>query len=101
MVKILRDKKRFTCLETKALSQANILERKDLQQYMFNSFGAFCQELGQNLMIIAQEVAPSEAVADRIDLLAMDDAGNVVIIELKRGNDKLQLLQAIAYAGMI
>jgi hypothetical protein len=101
MVKISRADKRFTCLETKALSQANILERKDLQEYILNSFKPFCQELGEGLMIIAKEVRPSETVADRIDLLAVDDDGNVVIIELKRGNDKLQLLQAIAYAGMI
>jgi RecB family endonuclease NucS len=101
VVKISRAEKRFTCLETKALSQANILERQDLQEYIFNSFEAFCQELGQDLMIVAQEVTPSETVADRIDLLAVDDDGSAVIIELKRGNDKLQLLQAIAYAGMI
>src|ERR1700682_1706189 len=101
MVKISRDEKLFTCLDTKSLSQANILERKDLQEFIFNSFKPFCQELRQDLRIIAKEVRPSETVADRIDLLAVDHDGNVVIIELKRGNDKLQLLQAIAYAGMI
>jgi hypothetical protein len=52
------------------------------------------------LKIIAKEVPISETVGDRADLLAIDEAGDLVIIELKCGSDKRQLLQAIAYAGM-
>jgi len=49
MVKISRADKRFSRLVTTTLAAANILERYDLQEYIFNSPEAFCQELGQNL----------------------------------------------------
>src|ERR1035441_2265357 len=60
MVKISRTDKRFTCLKTKTLAEAYILERYDLQEYIFNSREEFCKELGQELMIIGKEVLPSE-----------------------------------------
>jgi len=100
MVKISKTSKQFSSLATPTLAAANILEVSDLQEYIFNSPDAFCKELGQQLKIIAKEVRPSETVDDRIDLLAVDEEGNLVIIELKRGSEKLQLLQAIAYVGM-
>jgi hypothetical protein len=101
MVKISRADKRFARLATPSLAEANILERYDLQEYIFNSREEFCKELGEELTIIGKEVLPSENVGDRIDLLALDPDGNVVIIELKRGSNKLQLLQTVSYAGMI
>jgi hypothetical protein len=101
MVRISRPEKRFHRLKTKPLKEAGILERYDLQEYIFNSREDFCHEIGQDLLIIGKEVQPSPEVADRIDLLALDRDGDVVVIELKRGNDKLHLLQAISYAGMI
>ncbi len=61
----------------------------------------FCEEIGESLWLIGQEVRPSEAVADRIDILAIDEDANSVVVELKRGTNKLQLLQAVSYAGMI
>jgi len=101
MVRISRANQRFEPLKKPSLADANILERYDLQEYIFNSHEAFCEEVGQpQLKIIAKEVRPSKAVDDRIDLLAVDEDGDLVVIELKRGSDKLQLLQSIAYAGM-
>lgn len=101
MVKISKTDKRFTRLNTPSLSEAAILERCDLQEYIFNSQGEFYQEIGQDFWIVGKEVSPSDAVADRIDLLAVDSDGVAVIIELKRGSHRLQLFQAISYAGMI
>jgi hypothetical protein len=52
MVKISRTDKRFACLGTKALCEANIKERYDLQEYIFNSPEDFGKEIGQELKII-------------------------------------------------
>ncbi len=101
MVKISKDSKTLTRLETPTLAEARILEKYDLQEYIVNSFPTFCDEVHQALMLIGKEVKPSADVADRIDLLALDTNGSMVIIELKRGRDKHQLLQAIGYAGMV
>jgi hypothetical protein len=101
MVKISRSDKRFDYLATSSLTTAKISERFDLQEYILNSPEAFCAEVGQQLIFVGKELRPSETVADRIDLLAIDPDGSTVIVELKRGNDKFQLLQAVAYAGMI
>src|SRR5262249_53315460 len=55
----------------------------------------------ERLCFIGQEVRPSEIIRDSIDILAIDEEGRAVVVELKRGSHKLQLLQAVSYAGMI
>jgi hypothetical protein len=84
-----------------ALVEAGLLERTDLQQMIRNSPDEFFAELGEKLLPVGEEIRPSEVVDDRIDLLAVDSEGSIVIIELKRGAHKLQLLQALSYAALI
>jgi hypothetical protein len=81
--------------------EAKLWERRDLQALLIGSADVFFDEIGEPLLILGEEVRPSAVVPDRIDLLALDESGAPVIIELKRGSHKLQLLQALTYAGMI
>jgi hypothetical protein len=101
MLRIDRAKRTMVRLGPKPLATAGILERDDLQQMIHNAPGEFFAELGEQLLPLGQEIRPSEVVDDRIDFLALDTDGVAVIIELKRGAHKLQLLQALAYAALI
>jgi hypothetical protein len=101
MLRIDRKGQRLTLLETPTFSDVKLTERYDLQEMISKNPQAFFSEMGEDLFLIGNEVEPTENVRDRIDLLAIDDKGCAVIIEIKRGSERLQLLQAIAYAGMV
>lgn len=101
MLKINRQTRSFARLDTPTLADSSITERYDLQECIANSPAEFFAEMGEELFLIGTEIMPSKDVQDRIDLLTIDREGKVVVIELKRGSNKLQMLQAISYAGMI
>jgi hypothetical protein len=101
MLRIDRGKRTMMRLGPKPFATAGILERSDLQQMIHNAPAEFFAELGEQLLPLGEEIRPSKVVDDRIDLLALDTDGATVIIELKRGANKLQLLQALAYAALI
>jgi hypothetical protein len=101
MLRIDRDKETLTPLEERRLREVGLQERYDIQQMIRQSPEEFFQEMGEELLLIGEEIRPAEFVEDRIDLLAIDKQGASVIIELKRGSNKLHLLQALAYASMV
>jgi hypothetical protein len=101
MLRINRQNHALTRLTPKSIPDAGLRERADLQRMIRQSHEAFFQEMGEKLLLVGEEVKPADFVADRIDLLAIDENGSTVVIELKRGSDKLQLLQALGYAGMV
>lgn len=101
MLRIDSESKKISILEISKLAEENIQERYDLQEMIFNSPEAFVKEIDQKLNIIGKEVCPSTEVDNRIDLLAINEFGSLVIIELKRGRNKYQHLQGISYAAMI
>lgn len=101
MLKVNRSEKKLSKLQQKTLSDSDWKERDDLQRMIRNSPDAFFAEMGEKLLLIGEEIRPTDEVADRIDLLAIDPDGAAVIIELKRGTNKLQLLQGLTYAAMV
>ena len=103
MVEINRKDKIFSRIEDTNMKDQKILERRDLQEYIVNSWDIFANEIGlPNIYYIGKEIIPHNSVGDRIDILAFDpNDQNMVIIELKREKEKTQLIQAISYAGMI
>ena len=101
MLRIDRDKQTFSKLDTPSLAESAITERYHLQEFICNSSEDFFAELGEKLFVIGKEIEPSKNVPDRIDILAVDKEGQIVIVELKRASHKLHMLQAISYAAMI
>ena len=76
----------------------SIWERKHIQEWIKSAPDI----LGEELLILSDEFDRFDKSADRLDLLAMDRNGNIVVVELKR--DSLGAyadLQAIRYAAMI
>jgi hypothetical protein len=101
MLRVNRAKKELVKLEKRTLPDSGLTEPYDLQRMIRNSADEFFAEIEEDLLIIGEEIHPAELVEDRIDLLAVDQQGSLVVIELKRGSHKLHLLQALAYAGMV
>lgn len=73
-----------------------------MQGLIERNWKVFFDEIGGNAVLLGTEVKPaSDIVGDRINLLALDRDGTAIVIELKRGSNKLHLLQGISYAAMI
>lgn len=76
----------------------NLYERQDMQRLLRDRPDV----LEEELFILAEEYGDWEESSRRIDLLAIDRGGRLVVIELKRSDqDSLMDLQAIRYAAMV
>lgn len=81
-----------------AFKDLELYERADLQRLLRDDISP----LGDDLMVIAEEYGNWEDARRRIDLLAIDRTGCLVVIELKRTEDGGHMdLQAIRYAAMV
>ena len=89
--------------ESKALkevefAQLGLRERRDIQEWVATNPGI----LGEDLLIIAKEFSGFERTSERLDLLAVDADGKVVVIELKRDDTGADAYwQAIKYASYL
>ncbi len=78
--------------------ELGMYERVDLQPLLRDDISA----LDDDLLVIGEEYGNWEDARRRIDLLAIDRTGHLVVIELKRTDDGGHMeLQALRYAAMI
>jgi hypothetical protein len=79
------------------------LERYGLQEAIVASWELFRNEIGlPTVFLVGDEINPHPSVQNSIDLLAYNpDDSSLIVIELKRDKNKLQLLQALSYAAMV
>lgn len=103
MLKFDLSKKSFDKLTESNLLNEGILERYDFQSAIIKSWETVKGNLNlPTSYLIGQEIIPHESNKDSIDLLAFNpDDSSLIVIELKRSKNKLQLLQALSYAAMI
>jgi hypothetical protein len=91
-----RDAKALRPISEQSLSSLNVRERTDLQEWIIDRPDI----LGEDLLIIQAEYGQFEETRDRLDLLALDPNGKLVVIELKLDEaDDTTDLQAIKYAS--
>jgi hypothetical protein len=80
------------------LTAAQIRERQDLQRVLRQRIDV----LGDDLLVVAEEYGLFEDSRRRVDLLALDRKGTLVVIELKRTDDGGHMeLQSLRYAAMV
>ena len=96
--KMVGDKDRLEEIALTSFGQEGVLERSDLQRMLRDQPDV----LEEGLLIISEEFGNWQDSNRRIDLLALDATGRLVVIELKRGETGEHMdLQAIRYAAMV
>jgi len=93
--------KKAVPLEKKSFSGLKLSERYDLQEWIADN----PRILGENLLIIQKEFDGFSETNERIDLLALDESGKLVIIENKlddSGKDVVwQALKYVSYCATL
>ena len=85
-------------IDTVSFSELNVWERQHIQEWIREN----PEILGEELLVVAIEFDRFVQSNDRLDILAIDRTGNLVIVELKRDSYAGYAdLQAIRYAAMV
>jgi hypothetical protein len=89
---------RLSPVAVEKFAALDMYEREDLQRLLRENISP----LGDDLLVIAEEFGQWEDARRRVDLLAIDTTGQLVVIELKRSETGGHMdLQAIRYAAMV
>ncbi|MDD9949649.1 MAG: DUF4268 domain-containing protein [candidate division Zixibacteria bacterium] len=101
MFKVDLSENRLVQLDERRFSDLNLNERDHLQEWLVHTPEA----LGEELLIIQKEFDGFEDTRERLDLLALDKEGRVVVIENKlddSGRDVVwQVLKYVAYCSSL
>lgn len=85
-------------IEEVNFSELGFQERRDIQEWVAANPGV----LGEDLLIIAKEFSGFDRTNERLDLLAVDEDGKLVVVELKRDDTGADAhWQAIKYASYL
>jgi len=96
MYKIDKNNNRISRLEVKSFSSLGFTERNHLQEWLANEPDA----LGEELLIIQKEFDGFDDTRERLDLLALDKEGVLVIVENKLDDTGRDVVwQALKYAS--
>ncbi len=95
---ISKNNHNVSAIPASTFRELNMWERRDIQEWIRK-----CPEiLGEKLLILSIEFDRFSNSNDRLDILALDTEGNLVVVELKRDSAAgLADLQAIRYAAMV
>ena len=100
MFKIDPAANRIKPLEVKRFTDLGFTERKHLQEWLENYPQALSPGEGDELLIIQKEFDGFDDTRERLDLLAIDKEGNLVIIENKLDDSGRDVVwQALKYAS--
>jgi len=100
MFKIDTTQNRITPIEAKRFAELGFGERKHLQEWLEHCPQALAQGEGEELLIIQKEFDGFNDTRERLDLLALDKDGNLVIIENKLDDSGRDVVwQALKYAS--
>ena len=95
---ISEDMSHIERIESQSFITLDVWERKHIQEWVRN----YPEMLGEDLLIVSMEFDRFEGSKDRLDLLAIDREGNLVVVELKRDLFAGYAdLQSIRYAAMV
>ena len=98
LFKIDRDTRKSEAMKEINFAQLGLKERQDIQEWVADNPDI----LGDNLLIIAKEFSGFDNTNERLDLLAVDTDGKLVVIELKRDDSGADVhWQAIKYASYL
>ena len=98
LFRIHPNEKRSDAVQEVEFSTQDLQERYDIQEWI----AANPSILGDDLLIVAKEFSDFDKTKERLDLLAVDRSGKLVIIELKRDDSGSNVhMQAIKYASYL
>ena len=101
MFRVLPDRNAIEPLSKRTLGELGFYERRHLQEWLAKRPEAF----GEELLVIQKEFSGFDETNERLDLLALDKSGNLVIIENKlddSGRDTVwQVLKYASYASSL